>query len=137
MTDARKTAGWVGVGVAIGGLLAAYFLWRDSRYVGESPDTRMPFDRRLWMAGKPRHREAMAHELVARRTLEGMSRAAVVEMLGEPDVEKPGDEGVRWFLGYIPKFLFDETLWLELTITEEGVVRGPTFGVDWYDPHKW
>jgi hypothetical protein len=42
--------------------------------------------------------------------LDGLTRADPVEMLGEPDVEKPGDKGTRWFLGRISKGPFDETL---------------------------
>jgi hypothetical protein len=55
-------------------------------------------------------------------------------MLGEPDVDKPGDEGMRWLLGFHAKGLFDESLWLELTIGENGTAHGAGVGVDWNDP---
>src|SRR5262249_39547269 len=59
---------------------------------------------------KAHHRARMAYYLADRKTLDGLTRADPVEMLGEPDVEKPGDEGTRWFLGRISKGPFDETL---------------------------
>ncbi len=107
----------------------------DSRYC--SPGiTPMPFDRELWQTGHARHRVGMAHFLVEAKLLEGKSRGEVVEMLGQPDVDKPGDEGVRWLLGYYAKGLFDETMWLELTIKDDGTATGAVVNVNWDDPRK-
>jgi hypothetical protein len=78
----------------------------------------------------------MARELVARKALEGISRTALVGMLGAPDAGGPGDEGTRWFLGYVSKGLFDETLWLDATVGDDGAAHGVGVSKDWYDPHR-
>jgi hypothetical protein len=54
--------------MAVVEVLAAFLLWRDSRYVSDYPES-MPFNRRLWLAGKPRHRAAMARHLVNEKVL--------------------------------------------------------------------
>jgi len=107
----------------------------DSRYCspGIAPES---FDRDLWRKGNARHRVGMAHYLVEQKLLEGKSRGEVVEMLGEPDVDKPGDEGVRWLLGYYAKGLFDETMWLEITIKDDGTATGAIVSVNWDDPRN-
>jgi hypothetical protein len=107
----------------------------DSRYVSDQVEP-MPFDRDLWRAGKARHRVAMADYLADKKQLEGKTREELVAMLGEPDVDKPGPEGTRWLLGYYAKGMFDETLWLELTIGENGNASGAGIRVDWYDPRR-
>ena len=78
----------------------------------------------------------MAHFLADKKLLYGKTRAEMVEMLGEPDIDKPGPDGTRWLLGYYAKGLFDETLWLELNIDEQGKVSDGGVGVDWNDPRK-
>jgi hypothetical protein len=103
----------------------------DSRYVRSAEP--MPFDPDLWRAGKARHRLGMAHVLVEKKLLDGKTRAELVEMLGEPDIDELKDEGMKWFIGFYPKGLFDETLWLELTIGEKGTAHGAGIGVHWTD----
>ncbi len=76
----------------------------------------------------------MANYLANEKMLDGKTRSELVEMLGEPDFERPGDEGTRWLLGFYAKGLFDESLWLELTIGENGRARGAIVGVSWEDP---
>lgn len=105
----------------------------DSRY-HSGHVAPMPFDRNMWLAGKARHRVGMAQYLAEKMLLEGKSRAELVEMLGEPDIDKSGPEGMRWLLGYSAKGLFDETMWLEMTIYEDGKASGAIIGIDWYDP---
>jgi hypothetical protein len=78
----------------------------------------------------------MARDLVARKVLEGKNRAELVELLGEPDEERPGDEGTRWLLGFHAKGLFDESLWLELSIRADGTATGAVVGRDWSDPRR-
>jgi hypothetical protein len=87
----------------------------DSRYISDHV-VPMPFDRELWLAGKAQHRAGMGLFLADKKLLDGKTRAELVEMLGEPNIDKPGVEGMRWLLGYYAKGLFDETMWLELTI---------------------
>jgi len=96
----------------------------------------VPFDRDLWRTGKARHRVRMALYLVEWKLLEGKSRSELVEMLGESNADEPGLEGTRWLLGYHAKGLFDETLWLELTINEHGTASGAIVGEDWCDPRR-
>jgi hypothetical protein len=108
----------------------------DSRYVGSRDATPLPFDPDLWRKGKARHRLGMAKHLVYSKILDGKTRSELVEMLGEPDIDKPGDEGMRWLLGYYAKGLFDESLWLELTMGEKGTAYGAAVGVSWYDPRQ-
>jgi hypothetical protein len=137
---ARKL-GWLLVAVGLCGLFALCPLSKpfapvfDSRYVPANNDP-IPFDRDRWLAGKARHRVGMAHDLVNRTALDGMSRAAVVAMLGEPDVEQPGDEGMRWLLGYHAKGMFDESLWLAVTVFQDGTVYGGIVSVSWEDPRR-
>jgi hypothetical protein len=107
----------------------------DSRYVSGAV-TPMPFDQGQWRSRKARHRVAMALTLADEKRLDGKTRAELVEMLGEPDIERTGDEGIRWLLGYYAKGLFDETLWLELTIGENGTASGAVVANDWYDPRQ-
>lgn len=76
----------------------------------------------------------MAHHLAETKLLDGKTRSELVELLGEPDRERPGDEGTRWLLGFYAKGLFDETLWLALTIGEDGKAHGAIVFADWYDP---
>ncbi|MDY3552723.1 hypothetical protein R5W24_001811 [Gemmata sp. JC717] len=78
----------------------------------------------------------MARYLADKKLLDGKSRAELVEMLGEPDVDRPGDEGVRWLLGFYAKGLFDEALWLELTLGEKGTASGAIVSVNWDDPRR-
>lgn len=105
----------------------------SSSYVPADADPK-PFQQDQWLAGKARHRAGMAKYLVDRKVLVGMTRGALVEMLGEPDLDQPGDEGLRWLLGYHAKGLFDESVWLEVTISDQGIVSSTIIGVDWYDP---
>lgn len=56
-------------------------------------------------------------------------------MLGPSVINQPGDEGVRWLLGFSAKGLFDEVLWLQLTL-DDGRAHGAGVGVDWNDPRK-
>jgi hypothetical protein len=107
----------------------------DSRYVSGQVEP-MPFDRDLWRGGKARHRVGMARYLAEKKLLDGKTRSELVEMLGEPDVDQPGNEGVRWLLGFHAKGLFDETLWLELTIGEKGTASGAIVSMNWDDPRK-
>ena len=107
----------------------------DSRYVSGHVAP-MPFDRDLWRAGKACHRVAMAHDLADKNLLDGKTRAELVETLGEPNIERPGPEGTRWLLGYYAKGLFDESLWLEVTIGENGTASGAIVARDWYDPRQ-
>lgn len=107
----------------------------DSRYTSGLNEP-VPFDRELWRTGKARHRVGMAHYLADKKLLDGKTRAELVEMLGEPDSDRPGDEGMRWLLGFCAKGLFDETLWLELTIGEKGTASGAGVGVSWDDPRR-
>ena len=44
--------------------------------------------------------------------------------------------GMRWLLGFYAKGLFDETLWLELTIGEKGTASGAGVSMNWDDPRK-
>ncbi|MDY3563333.1 hypothetical protein R5W23_004834 [Gemmata sp. JC673] len=118
-------------GLLLRPLLAAF----DSRYVPGQIEP-MPFDRDLWRAGNGRHRVGMARYLSDKKLLDGKSRAELVEMLGEPDVDQPRDEGVRWLLGFYAKGLFDETLWLELTLGEKGTASGAIVSVSWDDPRR-
>ncbi|MBY0458643.1 MAG: hypothetical protein K2V38_14990 [Gemmataceae bacterium] len=96
----------------------------------------MPFDRDLWRAGKARHRVGMARYLADHNLLDGKTRSELVDMLGEPDIDQPGDEGVRWLLGFYAKGLFDETLWLELTLGESGTASGAIVSANWDDPRS-
>jgi hypothetical protein len=130
MAYPRWARGWVISGLILVGLVVAYCYGRECRYVPDSPEP-LPFDRSLWLAGKARHRAGMAYYLADRKALDGLTRAELVEMLGEPDEEKRGDEGTRWFLGRISKGLFDETLWLELTMKGDGTAFGAVVGVSW------
>ncbi|MBL8792857.1 MAG: hypothetical protein JNM56_03035 [Planctomycetia bacterium] len=86
----------------------------------------MPFEKVLWQAGNARQRLAMAQYLADQKLLDGKTRSELVEMLGEPDVDRPGDEGVRWRLGFRAKFLFDETVWLGQTMGENGAASDAT-----------
>ena len=107
----------------------------DSRYVsGEVAP--IPFDRDLWFEGKARHRVGMAHHMANEGLLDGKTREQLVEMLGVPDAELPGDEGTRWILGYVAKGMFDESLWLELTIGEDGTASGAIVNQNWDDPRE-
>ena len=108
----------------------------DSRYVSSGPVAAIPFNHDLWRAGKARHRVGMARFLIERKLLEGKTRAELVEMLGEPDMDKPGDEGVRWLLGFYAKGLFDETGWLALSINDDDKASGSCVWWDWHDPRK-
>jgi len=96
----------------------------------------MPFDGEKWKAGKARHRVAMAHYLVDEKLLEGKTRAELFDMLGHPDVDKPGSDGTRWLLGYYAKGLFDESIWLELTIKDDGTASSAGVGMSWEDPRE-
>ena len=81
----------------------------DSRYVPAHVE-REPFDRDSWLAGKARHRVGMAKFLVDTNALNGASRGALLDMLGDPDVDQLGGDRTRWLLGYHAKGLFDESL---------------------------
>ena len=107
----------------------------DSRYVSANVEP-MPFDRDLWRTGKGHHRVGMAHHLTDRKLLHGKTRDELVELLGEPDVERSGQEEMRWLLGFYAKGLFDETLWLRATVGEDGKVCDAGVGVDWDDPRR-
>lgn len=107
----------------------------DSRYASSHVDP-VPFDRDLWLAGKARHRVGMAHHLTNNNLLVGKTRSELVEVLGEPDIDRPGDEGMRWLLGFHAKGLFDETLWLGVTLGNDGKVKGSLVWMDWYDPRR-
>jgi hypothetical protein len=107
----------------------------DSRYISGRGKP-IPFDRDLWSAGKARQRVAMAQYLADNKLLDGKTRSELVEMLGEPDIYRPGDEGMRWLLGYYAKGLFDETLWLALSIDEKGRASGAIVMRDWCDPRS-
>jgi hypothetical protein len=102
----------------------------DPRYVSDEVES-IPFDRDSWRAGRVRHRVGMAKYLADKKLLDGKTRSELVEMLGEPDVDQPGDEGMRWRLGFYAKGLFDETLWLELTNGAEGTASGAIIGTSW------
>src|SRR5947207_14475802 len=67
----------------------------DSRYVSGQVES-IPFDHDLWMAGKARHRVGMAQHLVDKKFLIGKTRAELVEMFGEPNVDQPEQEEMRW-----------------------------------------
>lgn len=108
----------------------------DSRYVSSGQETPIPFNRDLWMAGKACHRMGMAKFLIEKKLLEGKTRTELVEMLGEPDIDKPGDEGLRWLLGFYAKGLFDETVWLVLSIDKDDKATGSGIWWDWYDPRR-
>ena len=95
-----------------------------------------PFDPEGWRTGSGNRRLAMARWLEKSGALEGRTRAEVVAMLGEPDLDEPGDEGVRWLLGFHAKGLFDESKWLVLTIGEDGKATGVGVWTDWYDPRR-
>jgi len=75
----------------------------------------------------------MAQDLASKKLLNGMTRAELVEMLGEPDVERPEQEEAQWLLGFHAKGLFDETVWLRVTIGDNGKARDAGVGVDWDD----
>ncbi len=102
----------------------------DPRYVTPGVDP-APFDPKGWRSGSGNQRLAMATWLEQSNALEGKTRAGVVEMLGEPDISKPGDEGVRWLLGFHAKGLFDESKWLVLTVTEDDRATGVGVWTDW------
>src|SRR5262245_12700151 len=78
----------------------------DSRYVSSVEYEPLPFDPDSWRAGKARHRVGMARYLADTKLLDGKTRAEVVAMLGEPDIDRPGDEGMRWLVGFYAKGLF-------------------------------
>ena len=78
----------------------------------------------------------MARYMAEGKLLDGKNRTELVEMLGEPNIDKPGDEGMRWLLGYHAKGMFDESIWLELTIGNDGKARGAGVGSSWYDPRR-
>lgn len=107
----------------------------DSRYVPTHVEP-MPFDPDQWRAGTARQRVGMARDLSARKVLVGKTRAELVEMLGEPDVDRPGADGTRWLLGFYAKGLFDETLWLEVSIGKDGIVSSAGVGTSWADPRE-
>jgi hypothetical protein len=104
----------------------------DSSYVPADVEP-MPFDRDLWLAGKARHRVGMAKDLLKNKVLIGMTRAALIEMLGEPD---DADGRPRWLLGYEAKGLFDESVWLDVTISPEGTASEPVIYASWEDPRR-
>ena len=106
----------------------------DSRYLTESVDP-MPFGRELWYRGKACHRVAMAHELVDNKRLEGKIHAELVDRLGPPDIDNPGDEGTRWLLGYYAKGLFDESIWLGVTMRDRSAFLAIIF-TNWDDLRK-
>jgi len=107
----------------------------DPRYISSGVDP-APFDPKGWRSGSGNQKMAMAKWLDETKALEGKTRAEVVEMLGEPDIDEPGDEGVRWLLGFYAKGLFDESKWLVLTIMEDGKASGVGVWTDWYDPRE-
>lgn len=139
-------AGLIAAALTLGALFAACPLSRqlilrpmfavfDSSYVPANVKP-VPFDRDLWLAGKARHRVGMAQYLADKNLLDGKTKVELIEMLGEPDIVQPGDEGTRWLLGYYAKGLFDESLRLELTVGEDGTARGAIVSVSWYDPRE-
>ena len=107
----------------------------DPRYIssGVAP---APFDPKGWRNGSGNQKTAMAKWIENTKALEGKTRAELVEMLGEPDIDKPGDEGVRWLLGFYAKGLFDESKWLVVTIKEDGTATGAGVWTDWLDPRQ-
>lgn len=102
----------------------------DPRYVTPGVDP-LPFEAKGWRSGSGNQRLAMAKWLDQTAALEGKTRAEVVELLGEPDLDGSGDERVRWRLGYLAKGLFDESKWLVLTIGEDGRATGVGVWTDW------
>lgn len=102
----------------------------DPRYTSGQIDS-IPFNRDLWMSRIARYRVGMARYLVHNKQLDGKTRFELIAMLGKPDVDEPGDEGMRWHLGYEMRGLFDETVWLELTIGEKGTASGAIVSARW------
>jgi hypothetical protein len=107
----------------------------DSRYVTRSPHASQHFDRARWKRADADTRVCMAKHLVETKSLDGLKLDELTDLLGPPDINQPGDEGVRWFLGFYAKGLFDEVLWLELTL-DDGRAHGAIVGVDWNDPRR-
>jgi hypothetical protein len=107
----------------------------DSRYVTRSSHGSHPFDRARWKTADADTRVGMAQHLAETKSLDGLTLDELTDLLGPPDINQPGDEGVRWLLGFSAKGLFDEVLWLQLTL-DDGRARGAGVGVDWNDPRK-
>jgi hypothetical protein len=107
----------------------------DSRY--SAPGARpVPFDQARWQSGPGRNRVAMAHYLIEEGALFGKTSVELLEMLGKPDFDEPGQERMRWLLGFYAKGLFDESLWLDVDVETEGKVRRAAFATDWHDPRE-
>lgn len=65
----------------------------------------------------------MADRLVARRTLSGMTRAEVIELLGEPTkTAKFGDWDLVYWLGPERMFFSIDSEWLVIRFNADGVV---------------
>jgi hypothetical protein len=127
----RRFAGVCAICPISNGLLLRPFLANfDSRYISGDV-TPFPFDRKLWLDGKGNHRLAMAHDLIDNNRLVGKTRAELVDMLGEPRDDHSRPDCIRWLLGYRAKGLFDESLWLQVTIREDGTASDAIIGKDW------
>lgn len=86
---AWRRASRIGLVLASLGVLAWWVADRvapDISYalLGGDPFASRAFDRGRWLAGGSRRRAGMARDVVARHLRTGMSRAAVVDLLGPP-----------------------------------------------------
>lgn len=110
----------------------------DSRYMPGSTSEvgPMPFDRELWHRGRALDRVGMAEQFVRDNSLNGKARGELIDMFGEPDFDQPGDEGLRWRVGFVAKGMFDETVWLAVTILDDGTATGACLCQDWNQPKR-
>jgi hypothetical protein len=113
----RRT--WLTIVTTLGGLVACvlvplYIFW----YPGK------PFDAVTWQQDaqlEQGDRIQMAKRLIARGTLEGMTRAEVVDLLGKPEDPAPLP---RWDLMYwLPTGEYSPAEWLALRLSSSGRVK--------------
>lgn len=107
----------------------------DSRYITRTTHPSRLFDREKWKTANADTRVCMANDLSETKKLDGLTLDELTDLLGPPDINQPGEEGLRWFIGFTAKGLFDEVLWLELTL-DEGKAHGAGVRVDWNDPRR-
>jgi hypothetical protein len=93
---------WLSVAAAIGVTVAAMWFVQDRREryrfsIAPTVPSPIPFEKAGWASGSATLRHGMARQMIADGELVGLSRAEIVDRLGQPS-EKHGDT-LHWYLG--------------------------------------
>jgi hypothetical protein len=123
----RDVREWIVRSAVLAAVIGLLTFWIIPRAIGHS------FEQSVWKSRelvKQGHRLAMADWFINWRTLDGMSRAELLAMLGEPDEDWSSSVGEEWryYLGPA-RLRFDGAYeWLSVRFTPDG--RVATYQID-------